>query len=113
MLLPELQRINRLLRQAAALQQPVLRLVVVLSALRLVDDFLEVHDVRVVGLDQHLHAPFIERRGRERVHGGGQEDRDEHGEGDVSPLDDHARVVEQMRLLARLPLVGTGSLWLS
>ncbi len=109
---PELQRIDRLLRQAPALQQPVLRLVVVLAALRLVDDFLEVHDVRVVCLDQQLDPPFVEGRRRERVHGGGQEDRDEHREGDVSALDDHARVVEQMRLLARLPLVGTGTIWL-
>ena len=41
-------------------EQLVLRLIVVLAVLRLVDDFGEVHDVRIVRLYQQLHTPLIE-----------------------------------------------------
>ena len=71
--IPQLQRLERLARQRAALQDVVLRLVVVGLGLILVDDFLEDDDVLALRLDQQPRPGLVDRRRREGVDGDGSQ----------------------------------------
>jgi hypothetical protein len=71
---PQLQPIQCLASQRPALQDAVLRLVIVVGGLFLLEDFLEGDDVRVLRLDEELNPRLINGRRGERVH----EDRHDH-----------------------------------
>ena len=73
-MVPELQRVERPPGQRAALQDLVLRLVVVVGDLVLLEGFLEVDDVRAFLLDQDLHPRLVDRRRGERVDGDRHDD---------------------------------------
>ena len=107
-LAPQVQLAERPARERPALQDAVLRLVVIAGGLVLLDDFLERHDVRVVDLDQQLRARLIDRRGGEGIDDGGHDDEEQRRHRQPSTLVDDAQVVAEVRFGDRQFLRGHG-----
>jgi len=102
-----MEAVDRLARQGAALQDVVLRLIVVGFGSLLVDDFGEVDDVRSLGLDQQARPRLVDRRHREGIRGdGAHHDQKRRARGPAA-LVQNAHVVQQMDALG-LALGGRG-----
>ena len=97
-MLPQLEPVNRPPRERAALENLVLRLVIVVGDLVLLERFLERDDVRVLLLDQDLHLRFVDRRRREGVDRHAEEHDEEGGDRRPAPLVEHLHVIEQVHL---------------
>ena len=87
--IPELQRLDRAAREAAAAQDGVLRLVVVVRLRALVEHFLERHDVRRVALDQDARGRLVDPSRGDRVERDAEKHDEEGADGDVTaPVQD-------------------------
>ena len=93
--------------EAAALQQLVLRLVVVVDAVAglLLRDALEVEDVRVLLLDEELGGALVDGLGEERAQRGEGDDRREDGEDEAPAAQEDVDVVPEVGLALRRGLV--------
>ena len=90
--------------EAAALQQLVLRLVVVVdapAALVLLRDALEVEDVGVLLLDEELGGRLVDGLGEERAQRGEGDDRGEDGEEEAAAAQEDVDVVPEVGLALR------------
>ena len=90
--------------EAAALQQLVLRLVVVVDAgaALLLRDALEVEDVGVLLLDEELGGRLVDGLREQRAHRGDRDDRDEDREDEPAAAQEDVDVVPEVGLVLRL-----------
>ncbi len=95
-MVPEADRLDGLPGQRAALQDLVLRLVVVGGGLVLLEHFLEGDDVLVLRLDHQLDFGRVDRRLREGVDDDRHEQDEKRRDGDPAALVEHADVVRQV-----------------
>ena len=93
---PELQRVDRFPRELAALENAVLRLIVVRPRPLFVDHFGEIDDVRALGLDEQPCSCFVDRRDRERVGRDARQHDEEGRRGGPAALVQHAQIIQQM-----------------
>src|SRR5438045_3699438 len=103
-MLPELRGVERPSRQSTALQDPVLRLVIIVRALILLDGFFERDHIAGFFLDQNLDARAVNRRGDKCVDARADEDEQECGYSRPSSLVEHAQVIADVHLASAAEL---------
>jgi hypothetical protein len=96
---PQLQPIQRPAGQRPALQDAVLRLVIVVRRLFLLENFLERDDVRVLRLDQELNTRLEDGCRGERIHEHRHDHEQKRRERRPAPAIHDLHVVAQMNLI--------------
>ena len=107
----EAQLVHHAPGEAAALEQLVLRLVVVVALRVELRDLLEVEDARVVALDEDLRGAFVDGLRQERAEGGEGEDGGEEGDDDAAATEEDVDVVPEVAVGLRRGCVGLRLGW--